>query len=313
MRLLHDAFVERYHMLVPGKDKVRIARLISGTGGRGTSLHHGTILHYCGLTDDDSRRVSTAMLASLDLPSAGYEVGETKVFFRSSKFCVCLWCVCLAVDTCCYVCRALRDAGGPAISSSSHALDCHPTHCPRLCGKAAVEATASSAASAAGVSLLVCPVFTPLKTHKNVRVCFQSVSRGMLARRLASFMRQNAAACKVQARIRAHLAQGAYQRLRGALMRLQAHQRGSQARARVLELRRQRAAVALQSIVKGHRQRSLYKVQRGRAVRLQVQVREGGALVGVAEAVWSDTVLMVRFEASWHASSCGSCGQRRAS
>ena len=102
----------------------------------------------------------------------------------------------------------------------------------------------------------------------------------MLARRLASFMRQNAAACKVQARIRAHLAQGAYQRLRGALMRLQAHQRGSQARARVLELRRQRAAVALQSIVKGHRQRSLYQVQRGRAVRLQVQVRGGWGFGG---------------------------------
>lgn len=238
-------------------------------------------LHYCGLTDDDSRRVSTAMLASLDLPSAGYEVGETKVFFRSSKFCVCLWCVCLAVDTCCYVCRALRDAGGTAISSSSHALDCHPTHCPRLCGKAAVEATASSVASAAGVSLLVCPVFIPLTlTIMCERVCFQSVSRGMLARRLASFMRQNAAACKVQARIRAHLAQGAYQRLRGALMRLQAHQRGSQARARVLELRRQRAAVALQSIVKGHRQRSLYQVQRGRAVRLQVQVRGGWGVGG---------------------------------
>lgn len=89
MRLLHDAFVERYHMLVPGKDKVRIARLISGTGGKaGGLLHCGTILLYCGLTDDDSRRVSTAMLASLDLPSAGYEVGETKVFFRSSESCV---------------------------------------------------------------------------------------------------------------------------------------------------------------------------------------------------------------------------------
>ncbi|XP_022250756.1 unconventional myosin-Va-like isoform X1 [Limulus polyphemus] len=108
---------------------------------------------------------------------------------------------------------------------------------------------------------------------RKAAIGIQRYARGLLARRLAEFLRRTWAATVIQKYVRGFIGRRRYQRLRYTALRIQTHARGMWARQKFQEMRRNAAAVIIQKHVRGWLARKRYDNTIKRIITVQSCIR----------------------------------------